>query len=67
MIEDDPKRLRDLIILSTHFSEVRDLDVLMERILRSARGKRPSLRSAVLKAFFTVEKEMAEIYDRISD
>ena len=37
MIEDDPKRLKDLILLRNRISEVKDLDVLMERILQSAR------------------------------
>ncbi len=37
MIDDDPKRLKELISRSAEFAEVKDLDVLMERILRSAR------------------------------
>jgi len=37
MIENDSQRLRDLILLGTSLTEVKDLDVLMERILSAAR------------------------------
>lgn len=37
MVENDPKRLKELILLSAEIAEVKDLDVLMERILHSAR------------------------------
>ncbi|MFC1693994.1 HD domain-containing phosphohydrolase [Candidatus Latescibacterota bacterium] len=37
MAIDDVKRLKDLIMLSAEISEVKDFDVLMERILQSAR------------------------------
>ncbi len=38
MIEDDPRHLKELILLSSEISEVKDLDVLMERILHTARA-----------------------------
>ncbi|MBN1293643.1 MAG: HD domain-containing protein [Candidatus Latescibacteria bacterium] len=37
MIKDELQRLRELIQLSTDLAEVKDLDVLMERLLQSAR------------------------------
>jgi len=37
MITEDPRRLKDLINLSAHIAEVKDLDEVMERILRTAR------------------------------
>jgi len=37
MIDTDPKRLREIISLNTEIAEVKDFDVLMERILSAAR------------------------------
>jgi len=38
MIENDLQRFKDLVLLSTEIAEVKDFDVLMERILQSARN-----------------------------
>jgi len=38
MIENDLQRFKDIVLLSTEIAEVKDFDVLMERILQSARN-----------------------------